>query len=150
MSAQDLLDWGTTTLPWCSYATTDGRRRVGVGVGTHVLDVAAALPDLVDELADGTLDALLAHPSERRAAPRRRTGRASGGDPCPHASRGPRLARYTTQESRRAARRPPIHNAGVGPGRPPVHNAGVGLARPLLAPARRYTTQESTGLSEAL
>lgn len=72
MSVQDPIDWGTTTLPWCSYATTDGRRRVGVGVDTQVLDVAAALPDLTEELAGGTLDALLAHPSDRRAALRDR------------------------------------------------------------------------------
>lgn len=63
----DLVDWGTTTLPWCSFSTGGASPRVGVGVGTHVLDVAAALPDLAEELADGTLDALLAHPSQRRA-----------------------------------------------------------------------------------
>lgn len=60
-------DHGTTTLPWCSFETPDGRRRVGVGVGTDVLDVAAALPDLADPLADGTIDALLEHPTQVRA-----------------------------------------------------------------------------------
>jgi fumarylacetoacetase len=66
------IDWSTTTLPWCSYSVEDGPRRVGVGVGEHVLDVAAALPDLSDDLATGTLDVLLAHPSEQRAALRSR------------------------------------------------------------------------------
>lgn len=65
-------DWGTTTLPWCSFSTAGAAPRVGVGVGTHVLDVAAALPDLAEELAGGTLDALLAHPSGRRAELRHR------------------------------------------------------------------------------
>ena len=53
-------DWGTTTLPWCSFSVDDGPRRVGVGVGRSVLDAGAALPWLADEVADGTLDALLA------------------------------------------------------------------------------------------
>lgn len=65
-------DWGTTTLPWCSFSTAGAAPRVGVGVGTHVLDVAAALPDLAEELAGGTLDAVLAHPSGRRAELRHR------------------------------------------------------------------------------
>ncbi len=68
----DVVDWGTTTLPWCSYSVDDGPRRVGVGVGEHVLDVAAALPDLADDVADGTLDVLLTHPSEQRGVVRAR------------------------------------------------------------------------------
>jgi fumarylacetoacetase len=64
-------DWGTTTLPWCSFSHQGGPRRVGVGVGTSVLDVGAAVPDLADDVADGTLDTLLAHASGRRAAVRR-------------------------------------------------------------------------------
>lgn len=63
----DPVDWGTTTLPWCSFSTAGAAPHVGVGVGTHVLDVAAALPDLAEELADGTIDGVLSHPSERRA-----------------------------------------------------------------------------------
>ncbi|MCX6408471.1 MAG: fumarylacetoacetate hydrolase family protein [Propionibacteriales bacterium] len=64
-------DWGMTTLPWCSFSVADGPRRVGVGVGRSVLDVGAALPRLVDEVADGTLDALLTHGPDRRAEVRR-------------------------------------------------------------------------------
>lgn len=63
----DPVDWGTTTLPWCSFSTAGAAPHVGVGVGTHVLDVAAALPDLAEELADGTIDGVLSYPSERRA-----------------------------------------------------------------------------------
>ncbi|RYY46654.1 MAG: fumarylacetoacetase [Actinomycetales bacterium] len=63
----DPVDWGTTTLPWCSFSTAGAAPRVGVGVGTHVLDVAAALPDLAEELAGGTIDGVLSYPSERRA-----------------------------------------------------------------------------------
>lgn len=62
----EAIDWGTTTLPWCSYSVGDGPRRVGVGLGVHVLDVGAALPDLADRVADGTLDALLAASVEER------------------------------------------------------------------------------------
>lgn len=61
------VDWGTTTLPWCSFSTVGAAPHVGVGVGTHVLDVAAALPDLAEELAGGTIDGVLSYPSERRA-----------------------------------------------------------------------------------
>ncbi|WP_289017891.1 fumarylacetoacetate hydrolase family protein, partial [uncultured Aeromicrobium sp.] len=64
-------DWGTTTLPWCSFSVDDGPRRVGVGVGRSVLDAGAALPWLADEVADGTLDALLAHGPDRRDQVRR-------------------------------------------------------------------------------
>ena len=63
----DPVDWGTTTLPWCSFSTAGAAPRVGVGVGTGVLDVAAALPDLAEELAGGTIDGVLSYPSERRA-----------------------------------------------------------------------------------
>ncbi|WP_311209634.1 MULTISPECIES: fumarylacetoacetase [unclassified Aeromicrobium] len=63
----DPVDWGTTTLPWCSFSTAGAAPRVGVGVGTCVLDVAAALPDLAEELAGGTIDGVLSYPSERRA-----------------------------------------------------------------------------------
>ena len=63
----DPVDWGTTTLPWCSFSTAGAAPHVGVGVGTHVLDVAAALPDLAEELAGGTIDGVLSYPSERRA-----------------------------------------------------------------------------------
>ncbi|MGQ2912418.1 fumarylacetoacetase [Aeromicrobium sp.] len=63
----DPVDWGTTTLPWCSFSTAGAAPRVGVGVGTHVLDVAAALPDLAEELAGGTIDGVLSYSSERRA-----------------------------------------------------------------------------------
>ncbi|MEH3068729.1 MAG: fumarylacetoacetate hydrolase family protein [Aeromicrobium erythreum] len=64
-------DWGTSTLPWCSFSVDDGPRRVGVGVSRSVLDVGAALPWLADEVADGTLDALLAHGPDRRDEVRR-------------------------------------------------------------------------------
>lgn len=77
-------DWGTATLPWCSFSIEGGPRRVGVGVGTSVLDVGAAVPQLADDVADGTLDALLAHSLDRRAAVREAvadvvaSGRADG------------------------------------------------------------------------
>jgi fumarylacetoacetase len=67
-----VIDWGTTTLPWCSFTVGDEPRRLGVGVGTSVLDVAAGLPDLAGEVADGTLDTLLTCTLEQRAALRAR------------------------------------------------------------------------------
>lgn len=79
-----VVDWGTATLPWCSYVTAGGRARVGVGVGTSVLDVAAALPHLAEDLADGTLDALLAHPSGRRAELRDRLLQVAASAPEEH------------------------------------------------------------------
>jgi fumarylacetoacetase len=53
-------DFGRTTLPYCSFVlpgTT--QRRVGVGVGTDVLDLTDA-PQHADLFVGGTLDALLA------------------------------------------------------------------------------------------
>ncbi|MFC5678736.1 fumarylacetoacetate hydrolase family protein [Aeromicrobium endophyticum] len=57
-------DFGHTTLPYCSFVGTGEKRpKVGVGVGTDVLDLTAAAARVVPEraalFADGTLDALL-------------------------------------------------------------------------------------------
>ncbi|MET0820347.1 MAG: fumarylacetoacetate hydrolase family protein [Aeromicrobium sp.] len=57
-------DFGRTTLPYCSFVSSGEKRpRVGVGVGTDVLDLTAAaahvVPDRAALFADGTLDALL-------------------------------------------------------------------------------------------
>jgi fumarylacetoacetase len=57
-------DFGSTTLPYCSFVGPGEKRpRVGVGVGTDVLDLTAAaahvVPDRAALFADGTLDALL-------------------------------------------------------------------------------------------
>jgi fumarylacetoacetase len=57
-------DFGRTTLPYCSFVGQGEKRpRVGVGVGTDVLDLTAAaaqvVPDRAALFADGTLDALL-------------------------------------------------------------------------------------------
>jgi fumarylacetoacetase len=57
-------DFGRTTLPYCSFIGPGEKRpRVGVGVGTDVLDLTAAaahvVPDRAALFADGTLDALL-------------------------------------------------------------------------------------------
>ncbi len=58
-----MTDFGRTTLPYCSFII-DGRRHVGVGVGTQVLDLTAMSPAIVPEHAglftDGSLDPLLA------------------------------------------------------------------------------------------
>jgi fumarylacetoacetase len=58
-------DFGRRTLPYCSFVGPGEKRpRVGVGVGTDVLDLTAAaahvVPDRAALFADGTLDALLA------------------------------------------------------------------------------------------
>ena len=60
-----MVDFGRTTLPYCSFALPgETRRRVGVGVGTDVLDLtsaaAAVVPDHASRFADGSLDGLLA------------------------------------------------------------------------------------------
>jgi fumarylacetoacetase len=57
-------DFGRSTLPYCSFVGAGEKRpRVGVGVGTDVLDLTAAaaqvVPDRAGLFADGTLDALL-------------------------------------------------------------------------------------------
>jgi fumarylacetoacetase len=57
-------DFGRTTLPYCSFVGQGEKRpRVGVGVGTDVLDLTAAaarvVPDRAPLFADGMLDALL-------------------------------------------------------------------------------------------
>ncbi len=58
-----MTDFGRTTLPYCSF-TLDGHRRVGVGIGTQVLDLTSAAASIVPEhaelFADGSLDAFLA------------------------------------------------------------------------------------------
>ncbi len=58
-----MTDFGRTTLPFCSFVV-DGRRRVGVGIGTQALDLTTAASTLVPEHAqlftDGTLDTFLA------------------------------------------------------------------------------------------
>lgn len=58
-------DFGRTTLPYCSFIRRgDTGQRVGVGVGTELLDLTEAAETLVPQYADlfalGTLDALLA------------------------------------------------------------------------------------------
>ncbi|MCD9198008.1 fumarylacetoacetase [Aeromicrobium wangtongii] len=58
-------DFGRTTLPYCSFVGVGEKRpRVGVGVGTDVLDLTAAaarfVPDRAGLFADGTLDRFLA------------------------------------------------------------------------------------------
>ena len=58
-------DFGRTTLPYCSFVGPGEKRpRVGVGVGTDVLDLTAAaahaVPERASLFADGTLDPLLA------------------------------------------------------------------------------------------
>ena len=57
-------DFGRETLPYCSFIGAGEKRpRVGVGVGTDVLDLTAAaahiVPDRASLFADGTLDGLL-------------------------------------------------------------------------------------------
>ena len=53
-------DFGRTTLPYCSFVLPgETRRRVGVGIGTDVLDLTDA-PQHADLFAHGNLDALLA------------------------------------------------------------------------------------------
>ncbi|MBD8606333.1 fumarylacetoacetate hydrolase family protein [Aeromicrobium sp. CFBP 8757] len=57
-------DFGRTTLPYCSFVGPGEKRpRVGVGVGTDVLDLTAAaahaVPERASLFADGTLDPLL-------------------------------------------------------------------------------------------
>ena len=57
-------DFGRTTLPYCSFVGPgESRPRVGVGVGSDVLDLTAAaahvVPDRAGLFADGTLDGLL-------------------------------------------------------------------------------------------
>lgn len=91
-AVDDVIDWGTTTLPWCSFSTDGGPRRVGVGVGTSVLDVAAALPDLGDLLVDGTLDTLLALPAPGRAEVRSRLLEVAAGGPAQHVVPQPDVA----------------------------------------------------------
>ena len=59
-----MTDFGRTTLPYCSFVRAGGDgRRVGVGVGTDVLDLTAvadqAVPDHAHLFAAGSLDALL-------------------------------------------------------------------------------------------
>ncbi|MET0930208.1 MAG: fumarylacetoacetase [Aeromicrobium sp.] len=59
-----MTDFGLTTLPYCSFTRPDDEcPRVGVGVGTDVLDLTAAathvLPDHAALFADGSLDGLL-------------------------------------------------------------------------------------------
>ncbi len=58
-----MTDFGRTTLPYCSFVL-DGKRHVGVGIGTQVLDLTAAastiVPDHAALFADGSLDALMA------------------------------------------------------------------------------------------
>ncbi|MEO6605459.1 MAG: fumarylacetoacetase [Aeromicrobium sp.] len=58
-----MTDFGRTTLPYCSFIL-DGRRHVGVGIGTQVLDLTSAAESIVPEhaalFADGSLDPLLA------------------------------------------------------------------------------------------
>jgi len=60
-----MTDFAPGTLPYCSFTAADlDGPRVGVGVGTGVLDLTAAAPDLVPDHAHlfvgGTLDPLLA------------------------------------------------------------------------------------------
>jgi fumarylacetoacetase len=60
-----MTDFGRSTLPYCSFiGPGETRPRVGVGVGTDVLDLTAAAGRVVPERAalflDGTLDAFLA------------------------------------------------------------------------------------------
>jgi fumarylacetoacetase len=60
-----MTDFGRTTLPYCSFLRPgDDEPRVGVGVGTDVLDLTSAAAQLVPDhaalFADGSLDALLA------------------------------------------------------------------------------------------
>ncbi len=57
-------DFGRTTLPFCSFVGPGEKRpRVGVGVGTDVLDLTAAagqaVPDRAALFAEGTIDLLL-------------------------------------------------------------------------------------------
>ncbi len=58
-----VTDFGRTTLPYCSFSV-GGQRRVGVGIGTQVLDLTAAAATIIPEhaalFADGSLDPLLA------------------------------------------------------------------------------------------
>ena len=59
-----MTDFGRTTLPYCSFVRAGGDgRRVGVGVGTDVLDLTAvadqAVPDHAHLFAAGSLEALL-------------------------------------------------------------------------------------------
>ncbi|WP_332642254.1 fumarylacetoacetase [Aeromicrobium sp.] len=58
-----MTDFGRTTLPYCSFIL-DGKRHIGVGIGTQVLDLTAAASTIVPEhaalFADGSLDALMA------------------------------------------------------------------------------------------
>ncbi len=58
-----MTDFGRTTLPYCSFVL-NGKRRVGVGIGTQVLDLTAAASTIVPEhaalFANGSLDALMA------------------------------------------------------------------------------------------
>lgn len=60
-----MSDFGQTTLPYCSFRRAgESTRRVGVGVGTGVLDLTARAPDIIADHADlfesGSLDPLLA------------------------------------------------------------------------------------------
>ncbi|MBC7629914.1 fumarylacetoacetate hydrolase family protein [Aeromicrobium sp.] len=60
-----MTDFGRSTLPYCSFRSTDFEgSRVGIGIGTDVLDLTTASSVLVPELAglfaSGTLDDLLA------------------------------------------------------------------------------------------
>ena len=57
-------DLGRETLPYCSFVGPEQKHpRVGVGIGTDVLDLTAVAPHVVPDraalFADGTLDALL-------------------------------------------------------------------------------------------
>lgn len=58
-----MTDFGTTTLPYCSFLV-DGQRRVGVDTGTGVLDLTSVatsvIPEHAELFADGSLDPLLA------------------------------------------------------------------------------------------
>lgn len=58
-----MTDFGRTTLPYCSFVL-DGKRHVGVGIGTQVLDLTAAASTIIPEhaalFADGSLNALMA------------------------------------------------------------------------------------------
>jgi fumarylacetoacetase len=60
-----MTDFGTSTLPYCSFVRPgDDRARVGVGVGTGILDLTehagSVVPDHAGLFAGGSLDALLA------------------------------------------------------------------------------------------
>src|SRR3954464_13341958 len=60
MSTHQPTDFGPTTLPYCSFVLpSENRHRVGVGVGTDVLDLTDA-PVHTALFAGGNLDALLA------------------------------------------------------------------------------------------